>query len=138
MSLAIFHPHFSIRILSSAFFHPHFIIRIFLSAIRHRPSSGPHFTETRTDGEPTLLKRSKKDFFTCKSCLCFSELLKTTRHLRRQDFFVETNKWIYAVSKRVLMFQCSCIINELRLKPNFNVNIMGDKLLLNFGAKFQR
>ena len=34
VSLAIFHPHFSIRI-----FHPHFIIRIFLSAIRHPPSA---------------------------------------------------------------------------------------------------
>ena len=34
MSLAIFHPHFSIRILSSAFFNPHFIIRIFLLALQ--------------------------------------------------------------------------------------------------------
>ena len=39
MSLAIFHPHFVIRILSSAFFYPHFIIRIFLSAFYH-----PHFS----------------------------------------------------------------------------------------------
>ena len=39
MSLAIFHPHFSIRILSSAFFYPHFIIRTFLSAFYH-----PHFS----------------------------------------------------------------------------------------------
>ena len=53
VSLAIFHPHLSIRILSSAFFHPHFIIRIFPSAfyhphfcIRYKPPSGPHFTET--------------------------------------------------------------------------------------------
>ena len=53
MSLAIFLPHFVIRILSSAMFHPRFIIRIFVSAIRHPPSairhlplSGPDFTET--------------------------------------------------------------------------------------------
>ena len=51
--LAIFHPHFIIRIFLSAFYHPHFFIRIFLSAfyhppsaIRHPPPSGPHFTET--------------------------------------------------------------------------------------------
>ena len=62
VSLAIFHPHFSICnffhrhfsicIFLSAFFFPHFIIRIFfrifLSAIRHQPPSGPHFTETHT------------------------------------------------------------------------------------------
>ena len=39
VSLAIFHPHFTIRILSSSFFHPHFSILIFLSAIRHPPSA---------------------------------------------------------------------------------------------------
>ena len=38
VSLAIFHPHFAIRILSSAFFHPHFVIRILSSAFFH-----PHF-----------------------------------------------------------------------------------------------
>ena len=43
---AFYHPHFSIRILSSAFFYPHFIIRHPPSAIRHPPPSGPHFTET--------------------------------------------------------------------------------------------
>ena len=47
---SFYHPHFSIRILSSAIFLPHFIFRIFFyppSAIRHPPPSGPHFTETQ-------------------------------------------------------------------------------------------
>ena len=51
MSLAIFHPHFVIRIFPSAFFHPHFIIRIFLSAIRHPPSAIRH--PVRTLQRPT-------------------------------------------------------------------------------------
>ena len=36
---AFYHPHFSIRVLSAAFFHPHFIIRIFPSAFYQ-----PHFS----------------------------------------------------------------------------------------------
>ena len=42
LSSAFYHPHFSIRILSSAFFYPHFIIRIFLSAFYHPPSAIRH------------------------------------------------------------------------------------------------
>ena len=40
VSLAIFHPHFVIRIFPSPFYHPHF-------SIRHPPPSGPYFKETR-------------------------------------------------------------------------------------------
>ena len=39
---AFYHPHFSIHFLSSAIFHPHFILLIFLSAIRHPPSAIRH------------------------------------------------------------------------------------------------
>ena len=42
MSLAIFHPHFVIRIFPSSFYHPHFSIRILSSAIRHPPSAIRH------------------------------------------------------------------------------------------------
>jgi hypothetical protein len=40
--LAFYHPHFSIRILSSTFYHPHFIIRILSSAFFYPPSAIRH------------------------------------------------------------------------------------------------
>ena len=39
VSLAIFHPHFTIRIFPSAFYHPHFSIRIFPSSFFYPPSA---------------------------------------------------------------------------------------------------
>ena len=97
MSLAIFHPHFVIRIIPSAFFYPH-PIRILSSAIRHPPSairhppsairhppsairhppsairhppSGPHFTETPGKGvdSSTVLKLLNRRFSCCRSFL---------------------------------------------------------------------
>ena len=62
MSLAIFHPHFVIRIFSSAFYHPHFSIRVLSSATRHPLPSGPHFTET-----PIELQLERKVYDGCQS-----------------------------------------------------------------------
>ena len=42
MSLAIFHPHFVIRIFPSTFYHPHFSIRILSSAFFYPPSAIRH------------------------------------------------------------------------------------------------
>ena len=54
MSLAIFHPHFVIRILSSTFYHPHFSIRILSSSFFYPPSAirrHPVRTLQRPDGK---------------------------------------------------------------------------------------
>ena len=70
MSLAIFHTHFSIRILSSAFFCPP-------SAIRHPPPSDPHFTETRTT--PLILH---------ENCTTFSAIYPPKTHKRIKGYLL--------------------------------------------------
>ena len=91
MSLAIFHPHFVIRIFPSAFYHPHFPIRIFPSAfyhphfsirhppsaIRHPPPSGRHFTETRTT--PLILH---------ENCTTFSAIYPPKTHKRIKGYLL--------------------------------------------------
>ena len=109
MSLAIFNPHFVIRIFSSAFFHPHFIIRILSSAFYH-----PHFSirilSSAIRHPPSAIRRHPVRTLQ-RPANCLTEFTELTRTPSRKYIYF-WKAMINTAAKRNLVQLCYYITRE--------------------------